>query len=82
MKIVKQSAGLDRCVSSLQTVACAGLLKPLASLCAHSYAFCYRHVYQFYICFIAYGMDVWMIYEFSALWSAGSGSYGTRLSII
>jgi hypothetical protein len=82
MKIVKQSAGLDRCVSSLQTVACAGLLKPLAPLCAHSYAFCYRHVYQCYICFIAYRMDVWMIYEFKALWSACSGSYGTRPSII
>ena len=67
MKSVKQSAGLDRCVSNLQTVACTGLLKPLASLLAHSYAFCYGHVCQFYICFITYGMDVFMIYEFSAL---------------
>jgi hypothetical protein len=82
MKIVEQSAGLDRCVSRLQTVACAGLLKPLASVCAHVYAFCYRHVHQLYVCFIAYGIDVWMKYEFSALWSAGSGSYGTRPSII
>ena len=47
MKSVKQSAGLDRCVSSLQTVTCAGLLKPLGSLYAHSDDFCYRHVYQF-----------------------------------
>jgi hypothetical protein len=65
MKSMKKTAGLDRCVSSMQTMACTGLLKPLASLCAYSYDFCYRHVYQFYICFIACGMDAWMIYEFS-----------------
>jgi hypothetical protein len=53
-------------VLAVYRLACTDLLKPLASLCAYSYDFCYRHVYQFYICFIAYGMDVWMIYEFSA----------------
>jgi hypothetical protein len=84
MKSVKQqSAGLDRCVCILQTVACAGLLKPLASLCARSCVFCYRHVYRilclFHCLWNGCMDDIWV----SEIWKERimvfwCGKYGMR----